>query len=66
MLTLYAYEYDWLDDSLRWIVPASAYLAALSTGYFRIAGDRHWLSDVLVGALVGTGASYLVFALRTD
>jgi membrane-associated phospholipid phosphatase len=27
---------------------------ALATGYFRIAADRHYLTDVLVGALVST------------
>jgi membrane-associated phospholipid phosphatase len=27
---------------------------ALATGYFRIAADRHYLSDVLVGAVVST------------
>ena len=34
-------------------------LAAL-TGYLRIAADKHYFSDVLVGAAVGTGAGLLV------
>ena len=27
---------------------------AVATGYFRIAGDKHYLTDVLTGAAVGT------------
>ncbi len=65
LLTVYAYEYNWLSDTTRWIVPASTYLIAGFTGYLRVAADRHWLTDVLVGAIVGTGTSYLVYALRT-
>jgi len=34
-------------------------LAAL-TGYLRIAADKHYFSDVLIGAAVGTGAGLLV------
>ncbi|MEJ7596754.1 MAG: phosphatase PAP2 family protein [Kofleriaceae bacterium] len=34
--------------------------ASLTTEYLRIAGDRHYLSDVLVGGLVGVGAGLLV------
>jgi membrane-associated phospholipid phosphatase len=35
-----------------WIVGGGL---AATTGYLRIAADRHWLSDVLVGLLVGAG-----------
>ena len=28
---------------------------AAATGYFRIAADKHWLTDVLAGAAAGTG-----------
>lgn len=65
MLTTFAYEYDWLEDDTRWVVPAVGYSLAAFTGYLRIAGERHWLTDVLVGAVVGTSVSYLTFALRT-
>lgn len=34
-------------------------LAAV-TGYLRIAADKHYFSDVLVGAVVGAGAGLLV------
>jgi membrane-associated phospholipid phosphatase len=41
----------------RWapIVWSTGGAIAIATGYLRIAADRHWLTDVLVGALVGTG-----------
>ncbi|GAB4302815.1 MAG: hypothetical protein Kow0090_18450 [Myxococcota bacterium] len=43
----------------------SASLAlALLTGYLRIASDRHYASDVLVGAAVGTLTGYLVAKSR--
>lgn len=35
-------------------------LMALGTGYLRIAGDRHYLSDVLVGAAVGSLVGWAV------
>lgn len=66
MVTAFAYEYDWLDDDWRWIIPATAYSAATVTAWMRVAGDRHWLSDVVVGAFVGTGTAYLVFHIRTQ
>jgi membrane-associated phospholipid phosphatase len=33
---------------------------AAATGYLRIAADKHYLSDVLVGAAIGTGAGLLI------
>lgn len=33
---------------------------SLSAGYFRIAGDKHWTTDVVTGWLVGAAAGYLV------
>jgi membrane-associated phospholipid phosphatase len=41
-------------------VYAAGFTAAAATGYFRMAGDQHWLTDTLVGAAVGTGAGLLV------
>lgn len=35
-------------------------LIAATTGYLRIAGDAHYLTDVLVGALFGTGIGIAV------
>jgi len=39
---------------------AAGTLAALSAGYLRIAGDRHYLTDVLGGAAIGTAAGLTV------
>jgi hypothetical protein len=33
---------------------------AAATAYLRIAADKHWLSDVVVGAVVGAGIGFLV------
>jgi len=33
---------------------------AATTGYLRMAADKHWFSDVLVSALVGYGLGYAV------
>jgi membrane-associated phospholipid phosphatase len=33
---------------------------AVGTGYFRIAADRHWLTDVLVGMLTGVAIGIVV------
>jgi membrane-associated phospholipid phosphatase len=33
---------------------------AVTTGYLRIAADKHWLTDVLVGAVVGAGIGFAV------
>lgn len=42
-------------ESAPWVWGAGLTLAA-TTGYLRIAADRHYLTDVLVGAVVGAAA----------
>ena len=37
---------------------------ALIPGYLRIAADKHYFSDVLTGALIGTGIAYGVTRLQ--
>ena len=44
-------NYSDIDKKLVWI---SALGLASSTGYFRIAADKHYFSDVFVGAIVGS------------
>ena len=36
---------------------------SVSTEYLRMAADKHWLSDVLVGGFVGIGAGLLIPSL---
>jgi len=47
--------YRWAP--VPWIVGGSL---AAGTGYLRIAADRHWLTDVLVGMVVGIGVGIAV------
>lgn len=43
----------------KWLGLASFGAAAL-TGWLRVAADRHWLTDVVTGAAVGTAAGLVV------
>ena len=45
--------------SAPWIWGTGITLAA-ATGYLRIAADKHYLSDVLTGAIMGSAAGFLV------
>ena len=44
-------NYSEIDKRIIWI---SALGLASATGYFRIAADKHYFSDVFVGAIVGS------------
>jgi membrane-associated phospholipid phosphatase len=46
----------------RWLAVAS-FAGAAASGWLRIAADRHWLTDVVVGAGVGTAVGLGVPAL---
>jgi membrane-associated phospholipid phosphatase len=46
-------------DSTPWVWGVGMTLAA-SVGYFRIAADKHYLTDVLTGAAIGTATGILV------
>lgn len=41
-------------------VYAAGFTGAAFTGYFRMAADKHWLTDVLASAAVGTATGILV------
>jgi membrane-associated phospholipid phosphatase len=43
----------------KWLAVATFSAAAL-TGYLRVAADRHWLTDVVTGAVAGTATGLLV------
>jgi membrane-associated phospholipid phosphatase len=46
-------------ESWPWIY-AVGFTAAGAVSYLRVAGDKHWMTDVVVGAVVGTGIGFLV------
>ncbi len=53
-----------LDEATEgWVVPVLAYSAATLTGLSRIYHDRHWLTDVAAGAMMGGFTAR--FATRT-
>lgn len=47
-------------DTSPWI-SVSGYLCAATTGYLRVANNRHWASDVLIGAGIGIASVKLVY-----
>ncbi len=46
-------------DSWPWVY-VTGFTGAAAMSYFRMAGDKHWMTDVIVGATVGTGVGFLV------
>lgn len=59
-----AHERRYRTESAIWI---GGGVIAVTTGYLRIAGDRHWLTDVALGAVVGIGFGLLIpYAFHGD
>jgi membrane-associated phospholipid phosphatase len=48
----------------RWYVILPSYGLAGIVGGSRLTSNNHWLSDVTVGALIGTGISVLVHRIK--
>lgn len=42
-------------------ISVGGYLCAAATGFFRVANNRHWTSDVLIGAGIGISSVKLVY-----
>ncbi len=42
-------------------ISVGGYLCATATGFFRVANNRHWASDVLIGAGIGITSVKLVY-----
>ncbi len=55
--------YNEFSDTSPWVA-YSGFLFAATTGTFRMLNNRHWLSDVLVGAGIGMAATQLVYYLE--
>lgn len=47
------------DEHWPWVYGVG-FTAAAATGYLRMAADKHWLTDVLVGAATGTAVGLAV------
>lgn len=47
-------------ETSPWI-SVGGYLCAATTGFFRVANNRHWASDVLIGAGIGIASVKLVY-----
>ena len=45
-------------------VCGAAATVAFTTGLLRVMADRHWASDVIVGAGIGAGSAFLVYKLH--
>ena len=54
----------WWPDT-RWIIGPILYTGAALTGVSRMYNNRHWMSDVLVGAGVGTFAGLKSYVITT-
>lgn len=46
--------------------PLSAYALATTTGAMRIEHNKHWVSDVLMGAAIGMASVWIADAIQTD
>ena len=53
------------DSPWRYAVTAGTFALAAATGIMRVAGGNHFVTDVLVGAAVGTACGILVPYLHT-
>ncbi|MBU1220655.1 phosphatase PAP2 family protein [Myxococcota bacterium] len=59
-----AFVFHDISPVLRWSLIGTGVMFASLTGYFRIAGDNHYFTDVLAGAAVGMALGILIPALH--
>lgn len=56
---------EFIRKRYGWDYGLPAYLAAAFVGYSRVESDQHYVHDVLAGAAIGIGSSYL-FTTASD
>ena len=52
-----AHQRGYRSETAIWV---GGMAMGVATGYLRIAADKHWLSDVLVGTVIGLGSGLAI------
>ena len=61
----YVFSKYFSDSPWKYVVMAASYSVATATAIFRVAGGKHFLTDVLAGAAIGTAVGFVVPWLHT-
>ena len=61
----YVFSKYFSDSPWKYAVTAASYSIAAATAVFRVAGGKHFLTDVLAGAALGTAIGFVVPWLHT-
>ena len=61
----YVFSKYFNDSPWKYVVTAASYSIAAATAIFRVAGGKHFLTDVLAGAAIGTAVGFVVPWLHT-
>ena len=56
----YVFSKYFSDSPWKYVVTAASYSIATATAVFRVAGGKHFFTDVLTGAAIGTATGFLV------
>ena len=56
----YVFSKYFSDSPWKYVVTAASYSIATATAVFRVAGGKHFFTDVLTGAVIGTATGFLV------
>jgi undecaprenyl-diphosphatase len=56
----YVFSKYFSDSAWKYVVTAASYSVATATAIFRVAGGKHFVTDVLAGAVIGSATGFLV------
>ena len=56
----YVFSKYFSDSPWKYAVTAASYSVAVATAIFRVAGGKHFLTDVLAGAALGSAVGFVV------